>query len=257
MAFEAYARFSSRLASCITRQDLQNLLELHLKYLFNFSQAAICYVQDGKVQGHRVGKVNLMGSASVDQLDDFEAELFSEKIPLVREISETETARGWCFDSGEQGVLLICLTTSNEQTFLYNASILRLLVESLSARFKQFNLMEALDEKNEKLNGALQTVRFQHEEIHALARRQGVELAEKTKDIRSKNEELQQIVKFNAHGVREPLSRIMGIMNVIKITNANMELQELQLLEEACNDLDQALCQIIVRAETKLKPHLS
>ena len=73
---------------------------------------------------------------------------------------------------------------------------MKLLAESLLAKFLQFSLYEALDSNNEKLNQALITVQHQNDEIRALARSQKIELAEKTRDIRAKNEELQKYLNL-------------------------------------------------------------
>lgn len=258
LAFEAYAQFSSKLMACINYDGLQDLLGQHLKYLFNYESVRVSYLYKGEVICHQVSKNSgeYLVKGGKEVLNSLEKKLEADGIPRVEEV-ENSMVRGWRFGSKEQGVLLFSVSTLSDQALLLNQSILNLLAESLLAKFLQFNLYEALDSNNEKLNHALYMVQHQNDEIRALARLQRIELAEKTSDIRAKNEELQQIVKLNAHEVREPLSRIMGLINLLKQTKPSESIAELPLIEEASKELDLALRQVIVRAETKLKSQIS
>ncbi|MBF98408.1 MAG: hypothetical protein CMI36_05415 [Owenweeksia sp.] len=258
LAFEAYAQFSGKLMACVNIEDMQGLLVSHLKYLFNYKKVRIAYVKEDVVVLHQVGKDQiLVGRGEENILNEFEQNLRSEGIPLALTLENEEKLHAWRFGSMGQGLVLFSVLTEKDEEFLFNHSIMKLLAESLLAKFLQFSLYEALDSNNEKLNQALITVQHQNDEIRALARSQKIELAEKTRDIRAKNEELQNIVKLNAHEVREPLSRIMGLIGLLKHTNSHNGIAELPLIEEAALELDAALKHVILRAETKLKSNLS
>lgn len=235
---------------------MQKLLAQHIKYLFNYKMVRATYVDAGSVTCQQIGKeYNQIVKGCAQILTAFEQRVLRDGIPREEKLNN-ETLRGWVFNSADQGVLIFSISTTENQSSHLNQSILKLISESLLSKFIQFTLYEALDSKNEKLNHALKAVQCKNEEISALVSFQRLEIAKKTRDIRSKNQELRKIIRLNAHEVREPLSRIMGLINLIKQSKPQLGIQELLLLEEASHDLDAVLRQVIQHTETKLKPQL-
>ncbi|MFC5282886.1 GAF domain-containing protein [Pedobacter alpinus] len=65
------------------------------------------------------------------------------------------------------------------------------------------------------------------------------------------NEALVKIAWTHAHEIRGPLSSILGLVDLIKINNCDLDLEYLNYLETAANQLDEVLNRIITLASKK------
>lgn len=240
LSFEAYAQFSGKLHTCRNNEELNKLLQKHLKYLFNYSALRISYLRSGMLTIHTIaqGECSLVSTIG-EELPAIEGQLLRTGVPLQKDIEGEGTWHGWRFADEDGSYLFLLIRTEENQKLALVQSILRLMAESLIAKFLQFSLYEALDRQNE--------------EIKDLLKDREEEILRKTEDLSRKNKELRQIVRFNAHQVREPLSRIIGLTELLKMQESSQDIEELPLLTEATRELDETLKQIIHNAEYQLK----
>ncbi|MCB0696397.1 MAG: GAF domain-containing protein [Chitinophagaceae bacterium] len=70
-------------------------------------------------------------------------------------------------------------------------------------------------------------------------------LAENLKTLEEKNESLKNIAHMQSHDIRQPLTSIMGLINIIKDDNYIADKEKLILLEEAATDLDNKIHSIV------------
>lgn len=76
------------------------------------------------------------------------------------------------------------------------------------------------------------------------------QLAESNRELAATNRKLLELIQYNAHNVREPLSRIMGIMSVVDVVTADeLENEVWPGMVKAVNDLDNNIQNIIHKAE--------
>jgi C4-dicarboxylate-specific signal transduction histidine kinase len=76
------------------------------------------------------------------------------------------------------------------------------------------------------------------------------ELAESNKQIAHANKKLLDLIQYNAHNVREPLTRLLGAMIVKEYISEREFHDEIwPLMEKAANDLDNSIKDVISIAE--------
>mgnify|MGYP000229865445 CR=1 FL=1 len=72
---------------------------------------------------------------------------------------------------------------------------------------------------------------------------------DRTKELKEKNKELAEISQLNAHTVREPLSRILGLIEISDYYSAEeLKTEVLDHLKTSSEDLDKALKDVIERS---------
>jgi tetratricopeptide (TPR) repeat protein len=78
-----------------------------------------------------------------------------------------------------------------------------------------------------------------HKEVRLMNANLEAAVAERTREIQQKNEILISYAHANAHSVRGPLARILGILHLIKLTGRDAEMQEyFDKLKENADELD-------------------
>lgn len=113
---------------------------------------------------------------------------------------------------------------SIEFDFLVNSLMLILIVVHLKTRF--FNYRESISRTNEELVKVTQTLDSQTEQL----RKQQIELdslrnnlesmvAERIREVRAKSVVLREYAFVNAHHVRAPLARVLGLIYLIELEN--------------------------------------
>lgn len=65
------------------------------------------------------------------------------------------------------------------------------------------------------------------------------------KALEEKNESLRNIAHMQSHDIRQPLTSIMGIMDMIKNDDYNADKEKLMMIEEAANELDNKIHAIV------------
>src|SRR5204862_3410314 len=67
---------------------------------------------------------------------------------------------------------------------------------------------------------------------------------QRTKTIQEKNEVLTEYAYFNAHQIRGPLARILGLINIFNLEKKDSQEKQLAMLQQAGNELDDAIKKI-------------
>ncbi len=70
-------------------------------------------------------------------------------------------------------------------------------------------------------------------------------------EIEDRNESLRKIAHLQSHDIRQPLTSIMGILNLIKEDNYEADKERLIMMEEAANDLDGKIHEIVEQTRIK------
>lgn len=257
LAFEAYAQMGSKLHLCTNHAEVNNLFKRHLKYLFNFDCVRIAYAHRSQYIIHEVdnGKADIF-IGDKELLNHFEKEVSQKKRPLEQaegKVIDVVSKQGWYFEDKNHNTLVLSFYNKAAKRVVPTQTVLKLLAESLIAKFLQFDLYNTLDKQKDEISIALATVTNQHKEIKKLAEEQQLEIDRKTQNIRNKNIQLQKIAKLNAHEVREPLTRILGLTKLLRLNQVLAHYQELEHIEQASKELDQVLKDTIIKVETELK----
>jgi tetratricopeptide (TPR) repeat protein len=136
-----------------------------------------------------------------------------------------------------------------QRNYLLSLSIVLFLSATFIAilYYRYYNNKLAANEKIRKVNEQIQSVNDNLENL----------VHERSEQIKIQNQRLKEYAFFNAHKVRGPLARILGIIQLIKIDHSLIESEKLlDKLEDASNELDKTIGDInsILEATTRNIP---
>jgi signal transduction histidine kinase len=108
---------------------------------------------------------------------------------------------------------------------------------------------DALSSQNKRLQEAQQTIKEQSEKIHSLNDHLKIEVDNRTQELRKTNQELiehnnqlEQFAFIAAHNLRAPLTRVLGLANLIQMGPTQQDKDTaLEKLISSTHDLDQVV----------------
>ena len=150
--------------------------------------------------------------------------------------------------------MIVSLVADEERVFnSRDIEILKLAADCFDAKFKELNLKREIAKKNRILQGALTTIQNKNEEIYKINRNQKETIKKRTEEIVKKNEKLLKISVLNAHNIKEPLSRIQGIIELFDLMDDESCRQELlPRLKSSVNEMDEIVREVIDMASREL-----
>ncbi|WP_417591161.1 hypothetical protein [Owenweeksia hongkongensis] len=265
VTYEAFSQFSSSLARTSTLDELRECLQIKAKYLFDYK-----YLRISSFLGEKWIHINVSSQESTAIISDspelypHEVELQRKGIPRVWDLSELDTyaaalqipakdlkAWGWQFNNSDQSGITLTLVANASQSFLEReVPYIKLFIEILESKLMQILLFDQIASKNDELNNALVTIQERNSEIQTIIEHQDEIISRQTNDLEQQNKQLRKIAVLNAHQVREPLSRILGLMEISSYYSADALKEEiLPKLVQSSDELDIALKEVILTAE--------
>lgn len=254
ITYEAFSKFSNCLNRCREFEEIADCFSVNLKYLFNCHVFRASYSRNGTFV--HVESASVQTTVVVQKLPgylEYEKLLFSVSMPRrwteLGELVLPETFAiageewpelwGWNFTNDERQIIVSVLAGSKKRFSQKDINFVRLVSENLETKLLELCLINELDEKN----NVISSINEDQKEI----------IKERTKEIEDKNKTLLEISVLNGHDVREPLSRILGLINLINNEDADeLIMQVMPLLRLSANDLDAALQNVINRATKDL-----
>jgi hypothetical protein len=254
ITYEAFSKFSNNLNRCRTFEEIAECFTVNLKYLFNYHFFRASYYHN-----HSFIHLNTTLSGTTltvknkPEYFDYEKLLLSEEVPLywnnIQDLNlpdcykpqceEQAELWGWNFVNDDRKILVSVLSTKAERFTKKDINFLRLVSDNLETKLLELCLIKELDTKN----AIISKINEDQKEV----------IKQRTKEIENKNKTLLEISVLNAHNVREPLSRILGLINLLDDESANESINEiLSLLKISSTDLDNALQEVITRTTTDL-----
>jgi signal transduction histidine kinase len=108
---------------------------------------------------------------------------------------------------------------------------------------------ETLSSQNKQLHEAQETIKLQSEKIHSLNDHLKIEVDNRTQELQKTNQELiehnnqlEQFAFIAAHNLRAPLTRVLGLANLIQMGASEEERKEaLDKMISSTHDLDQVI----------------
>jgi tetratricopeptide (TPR) repeat protein len=105
-------------------------------------------------------------------------------------------------------------------------------------------LYNELENKQEEIIRQSEQLRVSHQEIEKINSNLEKLVEARTETIREKNKLLREYAYFNSHQIRGPLARILGLISVVNMEYKDNFGPHLQMLQQAGNELDEAIKQI-------------
>ena len=254
ITYEVFSKFSNSLNRCRTFEEIAECFTINLKYLLNYHvyRASYCHNQMNIHLVSIPGKTTVTIAEQPDYLE-YEISLLNNSIPkkwtdisLLRlpdyfylTADERPELWGWKFVIDERQIIVSVLTGNTKKFALKDITFLKLISDNLETKLLELCLIKELDEINDI--------------ISATNRDQNKLIEERTREIEIKNKKFLEISVLNAHYVREPLSRILGLVNMLGEGQSQELVKDIiQLLKISANDLDTALQNVISHATKDL-----
>ncbi|MCC4211915.1 hypothetical protein [Leeuwenhoekiella parthenopeia] len=266
ITYEAFSKLSGSLSKVESVEELGIVANRHLKYLFNFKMLRIVMLfKNETAVSFTFLKSKEPKIVDSDELLDYEKQLFKVKIPLLRALNTTDlpghaTALyenwnkpklwGWHTTSGERE---ICFSLISDDTESFNHSdmeILNLLVDNITSRYFQIYLSQQLKTKNLRLKEAITEIELKNTEIERINNNQQNIIFRRTEELHFKNKKLLELSKLNAHDLREPLTRILGFLEISELyTDEDLRKSILPKLKESALELDLIFRRVVSQSE--------
>ncbi|MGY5847573.1 histidine kinase [Salegentibacter sp. HM20] len=267
ITYETYSKFANKLNRCSSLDEVAAVMQQYLKYLLNFQVLRLAIWQN---------ETYLVFTAYQNKLDYFSipaGELFSSEKDILEKQIPVKTSKipqefseyidlnqaknaelwAWFFRKKETHILTSLVADDRKSFKAGDVEILKLIVDSIETKAKELFLKEELHHKNQSLLQALDVIQNQNREIKNIVENQQQIIEKRTREVVEKNEKLLHISALNAHNLREPLSRIQGIMQLIEIVDDKTCREELvPMLKTSASDMDAVLKEVIEMASTEL-----
>ncbi|MBF9252782.1 hypothetical protein I2I11_05740 [Pontibacter sp. 172403-2] len=264
ITYEAFSRFSNSLTRCLTLEAVAACFRVNLKYLFNFHTFRASYNR-GDTYLHL--QITATGAEITEQRTPgymaFEKLLLERQIPMHwSDLQELNLPRhytlppeeqgelwGWLIQNDAERHIVVSVLAGRSRIFTRkDITFLKLVAESLEAKLFELCLLQELDENNKQLQRAFDTIHEKNTEISSIMAYQQEVITDRTREIAAKNARLLEVSVLNAHTVREPLSRILGLVNLLEMRQWSLEEIKEQILPRlrlSAQDLDGALQEVI------------
>lgn len=255
VTYEAFSKFSNNLVQCRSLEEVAACFRLNLKYLFNCHAFHAIYRRNGTLLKIVTTRSNTGFSfIGEEDLTALEHELFAKKIPFHKPAAnhshwlqttlaaeEQPELWGWNFSNNNDRQIIVTVLAGTSKKFSKkDIPIVKLVSETLESKLLELLLFKELDDKNAIINKIIED----QKEI----------IAERTHELELKNKRLLEISVLNAHSVREPLSRIMGLVSLFEILSPEaIEEEVIPHLKTSASNLDDALKEVILKATADLK----
>ncbi len=112
-------------------------------------------------------------------------------------------------------------------------------LNSLNKELKNSYL--TIKEQNEEIQVQSEELREAYEEIQVINENLESTVAERTKKLKIHNEKLMKYARMNAHDVRGPIARILGLIQLFAITEPLEQAQYISMIKLSAEELDKVI----------------
>ena len=262
VTYEAFSKFSNNLIRCRSFEEIATSFKINLKYLFNCYFFRVSFARNNQfihlmVSGSETS-IKVLSEASYFYIEEVllqkkipiywsEPEMFGLPEELAQPESEEPKLWGWLFNYNTDRQITVSLLSGKSRSFNQKeVVILKMVTEALETKLLEICLFQELE-------GAFNIIKEKNKTISSIIEQQKDIIKLRTQEIADKNERLLEISVLNAHQVREPLSRILGLISIFDYYEAEQLKNEIiPMLKESSTDLDNALQEVISKATADL-----
>jgi len=268
ITYEAYSKFANDVNRSADLEEVAEVCKTHLKYLLNFRIIRMTIYQGDKLFFfEQFGNKIWFDLREESQLFPYEKELLEKEIPLITNEIPDKLIRnkvsldslydpvlwGWCFNKNERKVLVSLLADQKKTFSIGDVEILKLIVDCIQAKFSEIYLKRQLAIQNRNLSEAYETIKSKNLEIENIVENQKQTIKDRTREIVEKNKKLLHILALNSHSIREPLSRIQGIIQLFEfMDDKECRAELIPKLETTVEEMDEILKEVVDMASKEL-----
>lgn len=269
--YDTLSKYSCAINKCNSLEEVFQVLKTDVKYLFDFA-AVKFHVQDGEFgstffipRNQSIGA--LMQDSFGRGVSDFEKEAAERQIvqyfdrdtdvERMTGFAEGMSAEGvveavWAFPFKIKSATLVATILSGPRHIFKRTDIpvLKIFCESFFSKILSLRLLDKVTESRNSLNEANVLLDARNQKIEQLTKWQDRIIKERTAELEQKNTKLIELIQFNAHNIREPLTRILGLAELVNLFPPEEIKEELlPALLLSCTDLDDAIKMTISHIE--------
>ncbi|MDP5044594.1 MAG: hypothetical protein NWQ06_06410 [Leeuwenhoekiella sp.] len=269
ITYEAFSKFSGGLSKVENLENLSHVVSKHLKYLFNFKIFRILLIDKSNVTGYTFAKGQTWISKNGEDVLTFENKLLKEQIPFSNAINDSDLPKylnhitldngqlwGWYIPYSDYEVCVSLVSDDSAQFSLSDVEILHLLVDTLTSKYRQICLNQEINLKNQRLEDAVAQIALKNKEIEKINSNQQSIIDSRTRELRIKNKKILELLRLNAHELREPLCRILGLLEISDYyTDTELRNEILPKLAESSFELDSIFKSVVIKSEEEIKKY--
>ena len=259
VAYESFSKLSRKVSEVTTCEKLVLHTDQYLKLLFNFVAMRVSIVDRYSHQTF-VFPRNKSGEAPFwnKELLSVETDLLQNQVPVLQDLTLDEVEQltgrtvdgaklwGWAFTYDNLTTIATLVSDSDNNFTVKQVEILRLVIDVFTLKYAEIKAKKKSEVKNQELHKALGMVQEKNERINQIINDQQIIIEERTEKIRMQNQQLRRLSVLNAHKVREPLSRVMGLIQLAEhVSEEELKTEILDKIMLSANDLDKALQLVI------------
>ena len=267
ITYEAFSKFSGSLGKVDSIEMLGEITNRHLKYLFNFRAFRILLLDKDSISGYTFSKGKIYAHNNSENILDYEKELLEKHTPFSEPVkpdslpvylSELDLQNGvlwgWYISYPDYRICVSLLSDDNVKFNHTDSDIIHMLVDSITSKYRQICLSEELKCKNETLQDAIAQIELKNREIEAINSNQQDVINNRTEELLNKNKKLLDLSRLNSHNLREPLTRILGLIEVADHLDSK-ELKETMLpeIKTSALELDTIFKKVVQQSEEEAK----
>jgi signal transduction histidine kinase len=254
------------MSKCSDVEQVVAVVQRHLKYFFDFRLFRMSFIEDNLVQHFTV----VLGDCWLENnmLNTYEKELIEKQIPILVDtdvsifesyfpsdtILNSPSFSGWHFNYKNMQVCVSILGDDLKKFDYSNTNILTMFVDNCASIYSNLRLSHRLNIQNKNLEEALSLVHEKNENIKRIVNQQKHIIEERTRDLKNKNDRLYELSSINAHNLREPLSRILGLIDISEhFEAADIKEQILDRIKISADDLDETLRDVIEKSASEIE----
>lgn len=260
------SRFSIYLNKADTLNDICNCLLRNTKYLYNYSYCRFHYFHQGKHVCYTINR----HEAKIEQGDIFflseaERKVYDSSIPFYQKM-ETDYALSadgsmsevwiWKFPYNDDAGMIVTIHSTGEFRFLKEQiPFVKIAGEMLYTKTRMVLLVNDLNQQQQALQQSYKKLEESNALVSTLLSQQERTIDDRTQALTRLNTKLVDLIQFNSHHIREPLTRVMGLMSLYELMSPADFFEEYwPLLEESVKDMDKTIRQVISKTE-KIEKH--
>ncbi len=261
------SRFSIYINKADTLFDICNCLLRNTKYLYNYSVCRFHYYHQGRHVCYTINRQE----AKVEQGNtpfflDNEQSVYSTAIPFYQKHHADDLLPGadgainemwvWKFAFNEDAGMVITVYSDGEYRFLKEQiPFVKIAGEMLYTKTRMVLLIDDLNHKQQALQCSYKKLEESNALVSTLLSQREKTIDDRTQALTRLNTKLLDLIQFNSHYIREPLTRIMGLMSLYELMSPGDFFNEYwPLLEESVRDMDKTIRQVISKTE-KIEKH--
>ncbi|MFD2433021.1 hypothetical protein ACFSO9_05340 [Mesonia maritima] len=264
ITYEAFSKYSSKLSKATTLEEALEVTYKNLKYFFNYHYVRINYISEVSPLCFLFSVPEFRYLSKEIEVFEFEKDLLERKVPVVKQLSNAEAQKyiqletnaltnpemyASCFDYNSVNICVSIISDENRKFGMDDVEILRILIDAFFNKIKQIRLQNRLEEKNKNLEIALTEIDHKNREIESIVNTQKAIIKVRTKHVVERNERLIDILQSISHNLQEPLSRILGLLNLAEnSTQDEFKMSILPYLNETALELDDIFKNLIKKS---------